>query len=71
MEHRALEFKVKSPRWRGCHPWEKSAVELFDQTGQKCRAIGREVMRSLLALIKQLFAQGKSCEELLEMLMPA
>jgi hypothetical protein len=39
--------------------------------GQRCRAIGREVMRSLLELIKQLFAQGKSCEELLEVLMPA
>jgi hypothetical protein len=39
--------------------------------GQKCRAIGREVMRSLLELIKQLSAQGKSCEELLEVLMPA
>jgi len=39
--------------------------------GQQCRTIGREVMRSLLALIKQLFAAGKSCEELLEVLMPA
>jgi hypothetical protein len=39
--------------------------------GQKCRAIGREVMRSLLELIKQLFAAGKSCDELLEVLMPA
>jgi hypothetical protein len=39
--------------------------------GQRCRTIGREVMRSLLALIKQLFATGKSCEELLEVLMPA
>ncbi len=39
--------------------------------GQKCRTIGREVMRSLLALIKQLFAAGKSCAELLEVLMPA
>jgi hypothetical protein len=39
--------------------------------GQKCRTIGREVMRSLLELIKQLFAAGKSCEQLLEVLMPA
>jgi hypothetical protein len=38
--------------------------------GQKCRAIGREVMRSLLELIKRLFAQGKSCDQLLEVLMP-
>jgi len=28
-------------------------------------------MRSLLELIKKLFAQGKSCDELLEVLMPA
>jgi hypothetical protein len=39
--------------------------------GQKCRAIGREVMRSLLELIKHLLTQGKSCEEVLEVLMPA
>jgi hypothetical protein len=39
--------------------------------GQKCRAIGREVMRSLLELIKQLFAAGKSCDEVLEVVMPA
>jgi len=39
--------------------------------GQRCRAIGREVMRSLLELIRHLFAAGKSCEELLEILMPA
>jgi hypothetical protein len=39
--------------------------------GQKCRAIGREVMRSLLELITRLLAQGKSCDELLEVLMPA
>jgi hypothetical protein len=31
--------------------------------GQKCRAIGREVMRSLLELIRHLFTAGKSCEE--------
>jgi len=39
--------------------------------GQRCRAIGREVMRSLLELMRHLFAAGKSCEELLEILMPA
>lgn len=39
--------------------------------GQKCRAIGRQVMRSLLELMRQLFAQGKSCDEVLELLMPA
>jgi hypothetical protein len=39
--------------------------------GQKCRAIGREVMRSVLELIKQLLAAGKSSDEVLEVLMPA
>jgi len=39
--------------------------------GQQCRARGREVRRALRELVKQLFAEGKSCEELLEVLMPA
>jgi hypothetical protein len=38
--------------------------------GQKWRAIGREVLRSLLELTRQLFAQGKSGDDLLELLMP-
>src|SRR5947208_11852308 len=36
--------------------------------GQKCRAIGREVLRSLLELSKRYFAEGKSCDEVLEVL---
>jgi hypothetical protein len=39
--------------------------------GQKCRAISREVLRSLLELSKRYFAEGKSCDEVLEVLMPA
>jgi hypothetical protein len=39
--------------------------------GQKCRAIGREVMPSLLELIKQLFAAGTSCDGVVEVVMPA
>jgi hypothetical protein len=39
--------------------------------GQKCRAIGREVFHSLLELCKRYFAEGKSCDEVLELLMPA
>jgi len=39
--------------------------------GQKCRAIGREVMRCLLELAKRLFGEGKSCEQVLDVLMPA
>ena len=39
--------------------------------GQKCRAIYREALRSLLELCKRYFAEGKSCDEVLEVLMPA
>lgn len=39
--------------------------------GQKCRAIYREALRSLLELCKRYFAAGKSCDEVLEVLMPA
>ena len=39
--------------------------------GQKYRAIGREVLRSLLELSKRYFTEGKPCNEILELLMPA
>jgi hypothetical protein len=39
--------------------------------GQKCRVISREVLCSLLALSQRYFAEGKSCDEVLEVLMPA
>jgi hypothetical protein len=39
--------------------------------GQKCRVMSREVVRSLLALSQRYFAEGKSCDEVLEVLMPA
>jgi len=39
--------------------------------GQRCRTIAREVFRSILELSKRLFAEGKSCDEVLDMLMPA
>lgn len=39
--------------------------------GQKCRVLSREVLRSLLALSKRYFAEGKSCDEVLEVVMPA
>jgi hypothetical protein len=38
--------------------------------GQKCRVIYREALRSLLELCKRYFAEGKSCDEVLEVLMP-
>jgi hypothetical protein len=39
--------------------------------GQKGRAIYREALRSLLELCKRYFAEGKSCDEVLEVWMPA
>jgi hypothetical protein len=39
--------------------------------GQKCRAIRREVLRATLALWQRYFTEGKTCEQVLELLMPA
>jgi hypothetical protein len=39
--------------------------------GQKCRVISREVLRALLALCQRYFAEGKTCDHVLELLMPA
>ena len=39
--------------------------------GQKCRAITREIFRSLLQRAKSLFIEGKDCDQILEVLMPA
>jgi hypothetical protein len=48
----------------GASTSERSAVAEAQMTsGQPCRAIGREVMRSVLELIKQLLAAGQSCED--------
>ena len=38
--------------------------------GQKCRAISREVLRALLALCQRYFTEGKTCDHVLELLMP-
>jgi hypothetical protein len=39
--------------------------------GQKVRTIARDALQNLLQLVEQLFAQGHSCEHILEVLMPA
>ena len=39
--------------------------------GQKCRAIAREAFTALLNLAKRLFGEGKSVDNVLEVLMPA
>jgi hypothetical protein len=58
-------------------PASGSATERFafaqgaTTIGQKVRTIAREALQSLLKLVEQLFAQGQSCEHILEVLMPA
>jgi hypothetical protein len=39
--------------------------------GQKCRTISREVLRAMLALCQRYFAEGKTGDQVLELLMPA
>jgi hypothetical protein len=39
--------------------------------GQRCRGIIREVLKGVLQLAKNLFEQGRSCDEVLGVLMPA
>jgi hypothetical protein len=39
--------------------------------GQKCRVMSREVLRAMLALCQRYFAAGKTCDHILELLMPA
>jgi hypothetical protein len=39
--------------------------------GQRCRTIARDVMQGLLQFVAQLLRQGRSCEEILELLIPA
>jgi hypothetical protein len=39
--------------------------------GQRCRAIAREALHSLLKMVEQLFVYGHACEHVLEVLMPA
>ena len=38
--------------------------------GQKCRAISREVFRAMLVLCQRYFTEGKTCDHVLELLMP-
>ena len=58
-------------------PAVASAVEKFAWArgeiafGQRCRAITREVFQALLHVAQRLFAGGQSCEQVLEILMPA
>lgn len=39
--------------------------------GQRCRTIARDVMHGLLPFVAQLFGQGRSCEAILERLIPS
>ena len=42
-----------------------------DAVGQRVRTIARDALHGLLKLGEQLFAQGRSCTQILEGLMPA
>jgi hypothetical protein len=39
--------------------------------GRKCRVISREILRAMLALCQRYFAEGKTCDHVLDLLMPA
>ena len=39
--------------------------------GQKCRTMSREVCHATLALCQRYFVEGKTCDQVLELLMPA
>lgn len=48
-----------------------ACAEGYITFGQQCRAIGREVLRATLTWCQRYFAEGKTCEQVLELLMPA
>jgi hypothetical protein len=58
-------------------PAVASSVEKFAcaqgqiTSGQRCRVIAREVFHALLQVTQRLFTDGRSCEQVLEVLMPA
>jgi hypothetical protein len=58
-------------------PVVASSVEKFEfaqgqiTLGQRCRVIAREVFHALLQVAQRLFTDGRSCEQVLEVLMPA
>lgn len=58
-------------------PAEGSTSEKFafargqSTLGQHCRTLTRQVLRSLLTLAQRLFADGRSCDHVLECVMPA
>jgi hypothetical protein len=50
---------------------ERFAFAQGDSTvGQRVRTIARDALQGLLKFVEQLFAQGRSCEQILEVLMP-
>jgi len=59
-----------------CAPASGSTSERFTfaqgerTVGQRVRTIARDALHGLLKLVEQLLAQGRSCEQILEVLMP-
>jgi hypothetical protein len=55
MEHREVEFKVKSACWRTCNLWGNDVVEFFDLTRYRCAHICGLSMKALWTF-------GPSCD---------
>ena len=73
--HLRLSCLAQSLRQRA--PAVASEAEKFEFAegqitfGQRCRTIAREALRALLVMTKRLFVDGRSCEQVLEVLLPA
>ena len=73
--HFRLSCVAQSIVQRACV--EKSTSERFafapDQStvGQKVRTMAREALLALLKRVERLLAQGRSCQHILEVVMPA
>ena len=73
--HRRLSCVAQSLLHRA--PAVASSVEKFAfaqgqiTLGQRCRVIAREVFHALLQVAQRLFMDGRSCEQVLEVFMPA
>ena len=75
--NRHLRFSCVAQSLLQRAPVVASSVEKFAfaqgqiTLGQRCRVIAREVFHALLQVAQRLFTDGRSCEQVLEVLMPA
>jgi hypothetical protein len=74
--NRHLRFSCVAQSLLQRAPAVASSVEKFEfapgqiTLGQRCRVIAREVFHALLQVAQRLFTDGRSCEQVLEVLMP-